>query len=153
MVETVLIPLPERISFSRILSVVCEWHGLNRRDLVERNRIYRIAHPRQQVMWMMDRLRPDVGFGVVARLLGLRDHTSVIHGVNAVDRRIALDPDERGDIEGILEQLGVEIEIGPRKMRLSDEEIARRSDRGRLSALAKARRKRDGLEHSLRMAD
>lgn len=141
MEKTVLIPMPGRLPVHKIIEAVCARHGLTRSQLTQRCRQRYIAHPRQQAMWLIDRFRPEVSFNTIARVLGLTDHTTVIHGLDAVQDRIEVDPDELQDITAICYSLGKDVPEGPRKSRLTPEEIARRSLMGIKSA-ALARRRR-----------
>ena len=75
-----------RHTLSRVLEVVASRHGLTPDEVLSQRRTRRIAYGRQELMAELRRLRyslPEIG-----RMLG-KDHTTVLHGVRAHERRQA----------------------------------------------------------------
>lgn len=72
----------------QIIAAVAFIHGLSVADLSGPSRHRSIAWPRQQAMWLC-RAKPGVSLTAIGRFLGDRDHTTVLHGVRQVERRIA----------------------------------------------------------------
>lgn len=80
--------LPSPPSVRMIMDAVCEHFGVSRRDLLSARRTRTIVRPRQVVAFLgkelTNRSLPELG-----RLLGGRDHTTVIHAVRKVGELIA----------------------------------------------------------------
>lgn len=70
-----------------IAEIVAEKHGLTYSQLVHGNRSRKFSWPRQEAMWLM-RKNGDWSWMQIATCLGLSDHTTVIHGVGAYERRL-----------------------------------------------------------------
>lgn len=77
---------PPRMTIRLIAEYVAREHGVAIADILSDSRIRRVTRARQEVM----RRAVEAGFslGRVGRFLG-RDHTTVLHGVNAARARIA----------------------------------------------------------------
>jgi chromosomal replication initiation ATPase DnaA len=71
-----------------IIAAVADRHGLTVEELCGPSRCYRIAHPRQEAMWELRR-RTRLSLPQIARRLNRADHTPVMHGIRAHERRIA----------------------------------------------------------------
>lgn len=116
----VIIPFRRRIMVKEIVEATIAYHKMDPADFFGPSHQYRFAHPRQQAMWLADRLRPDVSFPMVARALRKLDHTTVLNGVRRVQERIENGKDDRIDVVRIAGSLGVErLYIGPRQRRLT----------------------------------
>ena len=72
---------------SKILSEVADQFNISVNDLRGRSRMRHIARPRQ---FCYLRLRDETEFSypLIARVMGDRDHTTIIFGINAVRKRI-----------------------------------------------------------------
>ena len=82
----------ERIpSVAEILEVVCQHTGVTVLDLKSARRARAIARPRQLVMWLA-RHATLHSLPEIARELGNRDHTTVMHGVQVIDLMRVADP-------------------------------------------------------------
>lgn len=55
-------------------------------DIVGPCRQRRFAWPRHRAMYLARRLRPDASLPLIGRIMGGRDHTTVLHGVRRVKR-------------------------------------------------------------------
>lgn len=73
-------------SIASIQGIVCEEFGILRRDLLSARRSVGICRPRQIAMWLAVRLTSQ-SIPAIARSFS-RDHTTVLHAVEAVERRI-----------------------------------------------------------------
>lgn len=89
--RTVLPPLKRPLS-DYIFHVVCEQYGIPREALVgkERKRLY--SRPRQMAMYLL-RHMTGKSYPNIGRIMG-KDHTTVFHGVRAVDRRASKDKEQ-----------------------------------------------------------
>lgn len=126
--------VPPRIPVRDIMEAMCKHRGHTHDELVAPGRTSYVARSRQMVMWLADRLRPDLSFKTVARLLNRSDHSTVIWGVNKIERLI-----KAGDLNTILSlvemsrRLGIEaIDMNqPRTARLTPVALEERSRRER----------------------
>ena len=87
---TMLPPLKRTLS-DYILHVVSEEYGIPKDTLLrkERKRIY--SRPRQMVMYLLRNLTKR-SYPAIGKVMG-KDHTTVLHGVRAVERRASKDDD------------------------------------------------------------
>jgi chromosomal replication initiator protein len=69
---------------------VCERFGLRPSDLASRRRSRHVALPRQVAMYLCRRLL-NASFPHLGELFQ-RDHSTVIHGVTAIELRVKRDP-------------------------------------------------------------
>ena len=88
----------------RILNEVAGYYGLEVGDLVARNRKRAISVPRQIAMYL---LIHEIGLPPtqVGRLLGGRDHSTVIHGAGKINGEMNEDSDLRHDVQAIKESI------------------------------------------------
>ncbi len=93
------IPPPEAI-----IDAVAGYFGLPPQRLAGQARDRHLVHARHIAMYLlrMDGARPLTEIG---KLLGKRDHTTVMHGTEKIDRSLATDPELRGEIAAIRAQL------------------------------------------------
>lgn len=78
-----------RVSVKQIMEEMCKHRGHTLDELIAPGRLSYVARSRQLVMWLADRLRPDLSFLTVAKMLGRHDHTTVIWGVKRIERLVA----------------------------------------------------------------
>ncbi len=80
---------PERssrpISISTIQQEVCRFYGVNRADLVGSKRSQSFVYPRQVAMHLSRELT-DLSFPRIGAEFGGRDHTTVMHATNKIQR-------------------------------------------------------------------
>ena len=88
----------------RILNEVALYYGLEVDDLVARNRRRAVSVPRQVAMYL---LIHEIGLPPtqVGRLLGGRDHSTVIHGAGKINGEMNEDSDLRHDVQAIKESI------------------------------------------------
>ncbi len=88
----------------RILSDVANYYGLEVDDLVARNRRRSVSVPRQVAMYL---LIHEIGLPPtqVGRLLGGRDHSTVIHGAGKINAEMNEDSELRHDVQAIKESI------------------------------------------------
>ena len=88
------IEVPDPSSTMRsIVYDVAKRHGITPEDIVGHDRSHRFTHPRQEAMWLMREVRLSDGrqrwsLPRIAAHLGNRDHTTVLHGVRAHQKRL-----------------------------------------------------------------
>jgi len=77
-------------SLQRIIAEVCQHYRLSRDDLSGPRRTARLAVPRQLAMYLC-RQHTDVPLGKIGAELGGRDHSTVVHALGAIERRLERD--------------------------------------------------------------
>lgn len=80
-----------RIMARDVAEFVAKRHGLTFDDLYSQRRTRHYARARQIAMYAIRRLCPHMSYPGIGRLLGWRDHTTVIHGVRKIAELMALD--------------------------------------------------------------
>ena len=95
------------ISIESIQSTVSEYFHLNRDDLLSKSRTRHITHPRQIAMYLCRR-HTEASFPVIGDRFGGRDHTTVIHATQVIERRMQHDTKLRDTIERLVERLDTE---------------------------------------------
>ncbi len=84
-----------RETLSRTLAAVCMTNpGLKPEELLSGSSKRRIAHPRQEAMWLLRQITwgdgtPRHSLPEIGRALGGLDHTTVLHGIRAHEKRLA----------------------------------------------------------------
>ena len=88
----------------RILSEVASYFGVEVDDLLARSRKRAVSVPRQVAMYL---LIHEIGLPPtqVGRLLGGRDHSTVIHGAGKINGEINEDSELRHDVQAIKESI------------------------------------------------
>ncbi|MCY4640894.1 MAG: chromosomal replication initiator protein DnaA [Chloroflexi bacterium] len=87
---------------SLIIGAVCRYFELDERQLLSRSREKRVAYPRQIAMYLIRELahRSLVEIGAT---LGGRDHSTIHHGWQKMDRALHVDPETKRDVATIRE--------------------------------------------------
>lgn len=87
----------KNISPEKLIDVVCGHYSIGRRALLGKTRSRVIARPRQILMYI---LRTELGLPLeeVGRLVGGRDHSTVLHGVDKITELASEDVHIREDI-------------------------------------------------------
>lgn len=87
-----------------VIATISKYYSIKRRDLLGQTRARPIARPRQILMYI---LKTQLGLPLeeVGRIVGGRDHTTVMHAVEKITQLASESGDIRGDIEGIKKTL------------------------------------------------
>jgi hypothetical protein len=75
------------ISPRYIIAAFAAERGLSVADLIGPSRRHAIARPRQDLMAELHRIRPDLSLVQIGKLLGGKDHTTVMHGIARSKKR------------------------------------------------------------------
>ena len=86
-------------TIATIRNVVARYYGLPAIDMVSARRDYAAAHARQVGMYLARQLTRH-SMPVIGREFGGRDHTTVMHGIRAVEKRMG-DAQARADVAGL----------------------------------------------------
>jgi chromosomal replication initiator protein len=73
-----------------VVHEVCQEFSITREELLSRKRTARIALPRHVAMYLC-RHHTDRPLAAIGAALGGRDHSTVVHGVSAIERRLGRD--------------------------------------------------------------
>ena len=89
-----------RATPEQVIDAICSHYSINRRALLGKGRSRMVARPRQVLMYF---LRVEYNFPLeeVGRLVGGRDHSTVIHGVDKITQLASENESTRGDISGV----------------------------------------------------
>jgi chromosomal replication initiator protein len=97
----------KRTSGHDVLRAVSTYYRLSIADLESPARYRSIARPRQLAMYIMRQRCPHLTLPAIGRLLGGRDHTTVMHGIGAIAVLLRDDHDLRHALNTIEGRLGV----------------------------------------------
>jgi chromosomal replication initiator protein len=94
----------KKVSPKKLVSIVCQHYKIKTVDLFGSCRKANLVLPRQVTMYL---LREDLGLPLMAigDILGGRDHTTIMHGVEKIKQRFNADSDLRHEIMLIKEAL------------------------------------------------
>ena len=84
-----------------IVRIVADYRGITPAALAGPYRNRHLAWPRQEAAWLLYR-HTSMSLPMIGRILGGRDHTTIMHAINAVERRRRDNPDYRFQIEELL---------------------------------------------------
>ncbi|WP_297803659.1 helix-turn-helix domain-containing protein [uncultured Brevundimonas sp.] len=90
-----------RITGQLVGTAVAGHFGLTMDDLCSVRRDRRVSVPRQIAMYMARQYCTHLSYPAIGRLFGGRDHTTIIHGVNAVMDRIVADREFAGVVDAV----------------------------------------------------
>lgn len=87
-----------------ILDAICKYYGVEAKDLSGKKRDKEISLPRQIAMYLL-REETEASLNDIGRLLGGRDHSTVLHGWNKISGDITADLALRRDVMELKEIL------------------------------------------------
>ena len=93
-----------RLSVEEIIKAVCGTYGLSYGDILTTNRSQPLSTARQVAMFLARKLT-GLSLEVVADGFK-RNHTTILHGSQAIQKRIDVEPELKKTIESIAEHLG-----------------------------------------------
>lgn len=83
-------PRPKKITIESIQKTVSKYYGLEVSELLSKKRNKQLVHPRQIAMYLCRRLT-DASYPQIGEQFGGRDHTTVIHANEKIERDIQTD--------------------------------------------------------------
>lgn len=95
---------PKEITPSLIISIVSEHFGVSAEDIISKKRNSEFVMPRQIVMYLC-RLLTDTPYTSIGKLLGKKDHTTIIHGVKKIEEDMTNNEELRNKIEIIKKKI------------------------------------------------
>jgi chromosomal replication initiator protein len=93
-----------RVSIPEILEAVCEYYRISADDLCGKQRDKHIVVPRQVAMYLM-RQETEASLLEIGQALGGRDHSTVLHGCEKIEREMNDNTPLRKEIGAIRQQL------------------------------------------------
>lgn len=99
----------ETWSFNRptvrlIVKMVADYFCLDAIDLISQRRTHRVLRPRQIAMYLA-RTATTYSLPHIGRMIGNRDHTTVLHGVRTIERLRGIDAKMNDDVRQIEDRL------------------------------------------------
>jgi chromosomal replication initiator protein len=89
-----------------ILRVVCEHYDVRASNIISRKKNASLVIPRQIIMYIC-REYTDATLENIARLLGKKDHSTVMYGVDKIKNEMVTNGELRGNVEVILKKLNI----------------------------------------------
>jgi chromosomal replication initiator protein len=90
----------ERASVARIIGEVCRHYHVTHTELASARRTARLSIPRQVAMFLCRR-HTDAPLQAIGAELGGRDHSTVVHALGAVERRLGADAELRDAVAAL----------------------------------------------------
>ncbi|MCX7939139.1 MAG: chromosomal replication initiator protein DnaA [Thermoflexales bacterium] len=92
------------ITPSQVIEAVAAYYNISVAEMVSPSRNKELVQPRQVAMYLL-RQETDASLPEIGALLGGRDHTTVLHGVDRIRARLEVEEQLRRDIMHIRERL------------------------------------------------
>jgi len=86
----------------KIKSSVCKYYGVSEKEIISRSRVRHVVSARHMICYFA-RLYTNLTLKETSKLIGKRDHTTVIHAVGKINDQISLpfDNQVKEDIQNI----------------------------------------------------
>ncbi len=95
---------PRAITPQLIIEVVSEHFQISLDQMISKNRSNEIARPRQIAMYLCKNMT-DIPLDSIGTLLGGRDHSTIIHGINKISKELETNETTRNLIETIKKKI------------------------------------------------
>lgn len=89
-----------RFTNEALIDGVCKYFSITKRSIFSESRTRNLAYPRQILMYLL-RSSLNLPLQEVGRVVGGRDHTTVMHAVDKITKLASSDVQTREDIQGI----------------------------------------------------
>ena len=97
---------PKEITPELIIEVVAEHFGVSPEDITSKKRNSEFVQPRQVVMYLCRKLT-DTSYVNIGKLLGKKDHTTIIHGINKISNELKNNDELASKVETIKKKICV----------------------------------------------
>ncbi|MBI3385163.1 chromosomal replication initiator protein DnaA [Candidatus Gottesmanbacteria bacterium] len=97
-------PKTSRLEPKRVIAAVCSYYNLKVSDLKGERRKREIVRPRQLLMWLL-RSDTELTLQEVGTFLGGRDHTTIMHGCETMEKLVSSSEAIQKDVLGIKQRL------------------------------------------------
>lgn len=95
---------PKEITPQLIINIVSEHFGVSPEDITSKKRNSEFVQPRQIVMYLC-RTLTETSLQSISKILGKKDHTTIIHGVNKITEEINTNEELKNKIDIIRKKL------------------------------------------------
>lgn len=95
----------KEITPTLIIHVVAEHFGVKPEDITSKKRNSEFVQPRQVVMYLCRELVDNTSLGTIGKLLGKKDHTTVIHGIRKITADMEASEELRNKVDIIIKKL------------------------------------------------
>lgn len=102
--DIIATPGPGFLTIEKILIEVSRFYHINKDELLGKKRNKEVVYPRQIAMYL---LRHELGFSypLIAKELGGKDHTTIIHGCKKIGKEITKNQNLKEELSSLKEQL------------------------------------------------
>ena len=95
---------PKEVTPTLIINVVAEHFGVTPDDITSKKRNSEFVQPRQVFMYLCRQLT-EVSLTNVGKLLGKKDHTTIMHGVNKITEEIKTNEELKNKVDTIIKKI------------------------------------------------
>ena len=95
---------PKEITPNLIIDMVSEHFGVASTDITSKKRNSEFVLPRQVVMYLCREML-DISLANIGKVLGKKDHTTIIHGINKIEDELSSNDDLKNKIEIIKKKI------------------------------------------------
>lgn len=95
---------PKEISPTLIINLVAEHFGVNAEDITSKKRNSEFVEARQVVMYLC-RAATDASYQNIGKILGKKDHTTIIHGVNKITDELTTNDNLKNKVDIIMKKI------------------------------------------------
>lgn len=90
-----------RVLAKDVIAATLAHYRLQKDAMTCKPRYRAVARPRQVAMYLIRDLCPHFSYPRIGRMMGGRDHTTIMHGVRTIEKLIQTDPDLAKDVAAI----------------------------------------------------
>lgn len=94
----------KQITPALIIDVIAEHFNITSSEIYSVNKSRNIAYPRQVAMYLCRKLT-DFSLSDIGKIMGNRDHTTILHGIDKVQTNIKKDPSMQNTIEVLTKKI------------------------------------------------
>ena len=102
--EDIVAAKGKNLSVAKIIKIVGEYFQIRPLDILSAKRDQTLVWPRQIIMYLL-RHEMNLSYPKISRELNKKDHTTIIHGVNKIEKEIAVNNDLKKELTMIKEKL------------------------------------------------
>jgi len=102
--EDLIISKGKSLTVDKIIKVTGDFFKIEAEDLLSAKRNRELVWPRQIVMYLL-RHEMNLSYPIIGRELNKKDHTTVMHGVQKIEREIGVNSDLQKELTIIKEKL------------------------------------------------
>ena len=95
---------PKEITPALILNIVAEHFSVKSEDITSKKRNAEFVQPRQVFMYLCRELT-DTSLNNIAKFIGKKDHTTVIHGINKIEEELKMNEDLKNKLDIIKKKI------------------------------------------------